>query len=78
MSVMLDEQIVEVDREIAMRMSVYPNRVARQMMDQREADDRIAGMEAVKATLVWLKDNRKAVIAAVKDAPLDMRQGEML
>jgi len=47
----LDEQIAEVDREIKMRISVYARNVEAKKMSQAKADQQIACMRAVAATL---------------------------
>lgn len=56
----LHEQIVEVDREIAMREFVYPNRVRRFKMTQAEADRKLALMKAVRQTLEHVQNNERA------------------
>ena len=58
----LDEQIAEVAREVALRRNVYPQFVGRGKMEQAEADLHFARMEAVLATLTWLRENRSAVL----------------
>jgi len=50
----IDEQIAAVTREIAMRRSVYPRRVADKKMSQAKADKEVAAMEAVLETLKGL------------------------
>jgi hypothetical protein len=47
----LGEQIAEVEREIALRKRVYPNRIATGRMTQHHADRHLAVMEAVLKTL---------------------------
>lgn len=62
-------QIAEVDREIAMRQQVYPRQVQSSKMRQAEADLLIERMQAVRASLVFLKENEndiRAMIAAKK------------
>lgn len=51
----LAAQIKCVEREIAMRMRVYPRRVSVGRMTQAAADDETACMRAVLATLRGLK-----------------------
>lgn len=53
----IDEQIAEVGREIGLRKNVYPGFVARGKLDQSEADEHMARMEAVLRTLKWVKAN---------------------
>ena len=59
----IDEQIAEVGREIGLRKNVYPGFVARGKLTQEEADDHLARMEAVYATLKWIKANRPSLVA---------------
>jgi hypothetical protein len=62
--------ISEVDREIRMRKEVYAGQVGRGKMRQAEADYKIAMMEEVKKTLLWLemvdRDELKAYLAVRK------------
>lgn len=51
----LDRQIECVEREIDMRRRVYPRWVAAGKMQQAKADNEIAVMEAVAATLRMVK-----------------------
>lgn len=50
-SVSLQRQIQAVEREIAMRRRVYARRVEQRAMRPQQADEEIAVMEAVLATL---------------------------
>ncbi len=50
-AVSMDRQIRAVEREIDMRKHVYPKRVADNRMSQQFADEEVAVMEAVLATL---------------------------
>lgn len=65
MSVSLNQQIEEVDRELAQRARVYPRLVGQGKLRQSVADYHVKRMQAVKATLEWLRDNEAAVRAAV-------------
>lgn len=56
--VSLPRQIECVEREIAMRRRVYPRWVAVGKMQQAKADDEIAIMEAVVATLRKARDSQ--------------------
>jgi len=47
----LDEQIKSVEREIAVRVRVYPRWVVDRRLTQAKADHEIAAMKAVLATL---------------------------
>lgn len=51
----IDEQIGEVNRELAMRRRVYPSFVERKKMTQEEADLHMALMEQVRLSLGWIK-----------------------
>jgi hypothetical protein len=53
----LARQIRCVERELRMREVVYPRRVAERRMQQAEADDELATMRAVLATLKGVNDN---------------------
>lgn len=52
----LQAQIAAVAREIRLRRGVYPRWVALGKMTQRNADNELAAMEAVLATLQGLPD----------------------
>ncbi len=66
----IEQQISEVQRELALRRNVYPGFVARGKMRQGEADEHIARLEAVLTTLMWLRDNRAWVLASTPQSPL--------
>ena len=51
----LDQQIRSVEREIRMRETVYPTRVAAKKMTQRSADYELGAMRAVLETLKLYK-----------------------
>ena len=53
--VSLEDQIKSVRREIGMRERVYPNWVSQRKMSPTKADDEIAAMRAVLATLESLR-----------------------
>jgi hypothetical protein len=55
-SVSLERQIEAVRREIKLRRQVYPNRVFQKRMSQLKADEEIAVMQAVEATLMRLME----------------------
>lgn len=52
----LQEQIICVDREIRLRQSVYPRFIASGKMTPVKAATEIARMEAVRDTLIRLRD----------------------
>jgi hypothetical protein len=66
----IEQQISEVQRELALRRNVYPGFVARGKMRQGEADEHIARLEAVLTTLMWLRDNQAWVLASTPQSPL--------
>lgn len=55
MSVPIDVQITCVEREIGMRQRVYPRWIEAKRMTQKKADQEIADMQAVLATLQQVK-----------------------
>jgi len=59
LSFSLNQQIEEVEREIALRKKVYPHQVARRLMRQSVADYHMARMRAVLETLEQLHDQRQ-------------------
>lgn len=60
MPVPLSAQIACVEREIGMRLRVYPHRVADGKMAQTKADSEIAAMRAVLETLRGVKSQSEA------------------
>ncbi|BBF92380.1 hypothetical protein [Blastochloris tepida] len=64
----LDQQIDEIRRELAQRADVYPRMVASGKVRQSVAEFQIARLEAVLATLLWLKANEATVRAAIAAA----------
>jgi hypothetical protein len=54
-------QIEEVERELAHRRQVYPSLVASRSLRQSIAEFQIARLEAVRATLIWLRDNETEI-----------------
>ena len=62
-------QIMEAERELAMRHQVYPRQVQSGRMRQGEADMLIQRQEAIINTLKWCRDNEadiRAFVAAKK------------
>lgn len=72
MTLSLQGQIAEVEREIKKRKEVYPRLVGSRKMRQQEADMLIGGMSDVLATLRWLeeidREELKAYLASRKEA----------
>jgi hypothetical protein len=54
-------QIEEVERELAHRRQVYPSLVRSRSMRQSIAELQIDRLEAVRATLIWLRDNEAEI-----------------
>ena len=61
MKISISQQIDEVDRELKMRADVYPRQVSSGKLRPSIADYQIKRLEAVKATLEWLRDNETDV-----------------
>lgn len=55
-------QIAELQREKALRTSVYPGLVSRGKMRQSEADEHMGRLDAAIATLEWCRDNRAVIV----------------
>lgn len=69
MKVSLIGQIAEIDREIALRQRVYPEQMRKGKMRQAEADLLMQRIQAVRASLMLLKEQEndiRAMIAAKK------------
>jgi hypothetical protein len=64
--VSLDEQIREIEREIALRISVYKNRIEKGFMKKDAAEKHMQNIRAVLKTLFWLKDNETLIKAALE------------
>lgn len=76
-TITIDRQIAAVRDEIGKRKRLYPKWVREQRMTQAESDDRIACMEAVRATLEDIKARQVRVVAPgldLGDWPLPMKQ----
>lgn len=59
----IERQIAAVRKEISMRNRVFPRWVQAGRMTQQQADDGIAAMQAVQATLERLRDEQQAKVA---------------
>lgn len=59
--VSIEAQIAEVDFELAQRATVYPRIAASNPGKARENELHVERMKAVRATLVWLKDNEAKI-----------------
>lgn len=57
MKVSIHAQIEEVEYELQQRKEVYARLVASRKMRQSVAELHIARMEAVRGTLIWLRNN---------------------
>lgn len=65
--VSIHSQILEVERELALRRGAYPRQVGAGKMRPAEAELLIGRMEAVSATLCWVRDNEAAIRAWVAE-----------
>lgn len=65
MTVSLADQIKEAGRELGMRRATYSKWVKGRRMSQAEADQRIAGMDAIYATLKKLQTNPTAIASEI-------------
>jgi hypothetical protein len=63
----LEHQIEEVERELALRTAVYPRLVAKGEMRGAVADDQVARLAAVVATLRWLARNEAKIKDMIRD-----------
>lgn len=59
MTVPIAAQMECVRRELAMRRRVYPRWVQQERMTQKKADDELAAMEAVLATLQQIEERER-------------------
>lgn len=75
MKITLERQIKAVKREIHMRERVYPGWVKSGRLKQHEADDELAAMQAVLATLTSLGDMRQAFMPETYARTADLREG---
>jgi hypothetical protein len=70
--VTLTAQIAEADREVARRSTVYPGKVANDLMTQEKADQEIANMVAIRDSLVAIK-RASEVFAELKQVLEEVR-----
>jgi hypothetical protein len=61
MAVTFDEQLAEVEREIAIRKRFYPRWVTDSRISQADAERQLARLLAVRDTLLALKQYRNAI-----------------
>ena len=64
--VTVDEQIAEVHRELWLRHRVYERKIAAGEMSRKSAEAHMLPMFSAYDSLVWLRDNRAAVLDAHK------------
>lgn len=67
----LQQQIEEVEREIALRESVYPRQVSSGKMRQSTADYHLDRMRSVRATLIWLAKNENPIKQMLSKGGID-------
>lgn len=66
MKVSIDQQISEVQREIALRRNVYPKMIAAGKLRDGEARECQRRLAAVLDTLIWVRDHQAMIRKAVK------------
>ncbi len=66
MAVSIQTQIGEAERELRKRREVYPRQVGARKMRQAEADLLIGYMEAIRDTLVFVRNHQAAIRALVR------------
>ena len=57
MTIPLEDQIKEVEREIRMRARLYPEWVEKKRLKPETADHKLAALRAAQSSLVWLEAN---------------------
>jgi hypothetical protein len=57
LKISIDQQIEEVERELAERSRVYPRLVAKGTLRKSVAEYHVERLNAALATLKWLRDN---------------------
>lgn len=76
MRISLTAQIAEVEYELGQRATVYP-RIAQKSPNRRsELELHVERMQAVEATLQWLRENETDVRAYVKAKKVKKAEGE--
>jgi hypothetical protein len=67
--ILLSEQLVEAERELALRRKLYPQWVQSGRLDPRKAQYQLACMEAITLTLTRLftKDVQLSLLGTEKD-----------
>lgn len=54
----LDDQVAEVERELAVRRGVYPRLIAARRLSREAAERQMARLEAAAATLARVRDGQ--------------------
>ncbi len=67
MKVSINQQIEEVERELAIRKDFYNVRVQQRKMTRSKADFHAGRMQAALATLVWVRDNKEMIKSIMRD-----------
>ena len=62
--VSIEEQIAAVNREISLREAVYTKMIVSGKLTRAKADRQIGEMQAILDTLIWVRDNRAAIVEA--------------
>lgn len=66
MTIGIDEQIMEAEKEVRVRARRYPVMIEKGRLLQDTADAKLARMRAIVTTLHWLADNRVWIAAQAK------------
>lgn len=61
MTISLNQQIEEVQRELDQRAKVYPRLNAKGTLPRHIGDYQVQRLQAVRTTLQWLKENEKLI-----------------
>lgn len=78
MTIPLQQQIEEVEREIRTRARLYPNWVEKKRLKQETADRKLADLRAAQTTLMWLDANLHWIKPeAVRRQELARQQAEL-
>ncbi|PHR20414.1 MAG: hypothetical protein COA37_15385 [Hoeflea sp.] len=67
MKVSLIGQIAEIDREVALRQRVYPEQIRKGKMRQAEAGLLMQRIQAVRASLMFLKEHESDIRRMIAD-----------
>lgn len=74
----ITEQIACVNRELALRYTVYPKQVKSGKISERLAQQETERMEAVLATLKWVQANKGVIVEVTKRLQEDKDWGHAI